>query len=197
MPTLGHNKGAAMTPRSLAGRCSWRYVCLGAVTFAAIETGSIAAQTKTVPPVSAAALQKLLPAVDGWTSGVARADLVEISADAKYSFASVTLTKEDLRVKLTLADTGFSPDILTALATMVITMPDDYSGQVGGLTIKRSLIGGSPAVEAWDAQKTAGEIAVVVGGRFVVSLEASKVDTLATLRGILDKIDLKALAALK
>lgn len=170
----------------------------GLVTsFAVAAVLAGAAQTKAVPPVAPAALQKLLPTVDGWTSGVARADLIELSPEAKYSFASVTLTKADQRVKLTLADTGFSADCLGALATMVVTMPEDYSGTVGALAIKRTAISGSPGVEAWDPQKTAGEVTVVVGGRFVAALEASKVDSVATLRGMLDKVDLKALADLK
>ena len=197
MHTLGHNKGAAMTLRSRVGRCSWVHVCLGAATFAAVGTWSVAAQTKTVPPVAAASLQKLLPAVEGWTPGIARADLIEITPAAKYSVASQSFTKSDQRFRLTIADTGFSQESLTALASMIVTMPDDYAGEVGSLAIKRQLIGGSPAVEAWDATKSAGEVAVVVGGRFVVSLEASKVDSIATLRGLLEKIDLKALAGLK
>jgi len=186
-----------MMLRNAAGRFSTTCVCYLATMFFASVALSGAAQTKAVPPVAATALQKLLPTVDGWTGGVARGDLVEISPDAKYSFASQTFTKGDQRVKLTLADTGFSTDSLAALATMVVSMPDDYSGDVGGLAIKRTLIGGSPAVEAWDAKKTAGEVTVVVGGRFVASLEASKIDSVATLRGMLDKVDLKALAALK
>ena len=164
--------------------------------FAAVAT-SAAAQTKSVPPVAADALQKLLPTVDGWTSGPARADLVELSADTKYSFASVTLTKGDQRVKLTLADTGSNADSLAALATMVVSMPDDYSGDVGEMSIKRSSIGGSPGVETWEAKKTTGEVTVVVGGRFVATVESSKIDSVATLRSILEKVDLKALGALK
>ena len=186
-----------MMLRNPASRFLTAGVCCLATMFVAAVALRGAAQAKTVPPVAPAALQKLLPTIDGWTGGVARGDVVEISPDAKYSFASQTFTKDDQRVKLTLADTGLSTDSLTALATMVVTMPDDYSGEVGGLAIKRSLIGGSPAVEAWDAKKTAGEVTVVVGGRFVASVEASKIDSLATLRGMLDKIDLKALAALK
>ena len=185
-----------MTFRSPVGRTRWvsaSWVMSACVAAAAFDQ----AAQKPVPPVAAVVLQKLLPAIDGWTSGVARTDLVEMSADAKYSIATVTLTKEGHRVRLSIADTGFSSDSLTALATMVMTMPEDYAGDVGGMAIKRTVIAGSPAVEAWDAAKSAGEVAVVVGGRFVVSLEALKLDSLATLKGILEKVDLKALAALK
>ena len=186
-----------MMMRRPVDRFWWVRACWFVTICVSLAGFTYANQAKAVPPVAAAALQKLMPSIDGWTSGVAREGLVEISADAKYSFASLNFTKDDLRVKLTLADTGSSADILTALAAMVVTMPEDYSGQVGALAIKRMLIGGSPAVEAWDAQKSAGEIAVVVGGRFVATVEATKVDSVATMRAILDKVDLKALAALK
>ena len=184
-----------MTLRNPARACSM--ICVSTLALAGAVSITIAGQSKTVPPVAAAALEKLLPTIEGWTSGAARSDMVEVSPDAKYSFASVTLTKGDQRVKLTLADTGASSDSLTALATMVVTMPDDYSGQVGDMSIKRLSIGGSPAVEAWDAHKSAGEVTTVVGGRFVASVESSKIDSIATLRGVLDKVDLKALAAVK
>ncbi|HKV99703.1 MAG TPA: hypothetical protein VJN96_07760 [Vicinamibacterales bacterium] len=168
-----------------------------AIILAGTVAVASASQTKAVPPVAPAALQKLLPAIDGWTSGVARADLVELSPETKYSFANMTFTRNDQRVKLTLADTGFSSDSLAALAMMVVSMPDDFSGQVGDMSIKRTLIGGAPGVEAWDPQKSAGEVTVVVGGRFVATAETSKIDSIATLRSVLDKVDLKALAALK
>ena len=176
-----------------------RYACVMLV----LALGSIPAvtraqtQNKPVPPVAAAALQKLLPVIDGWTSGVARADLVELSPEAKYTFASVTLTKGDFKVKLQLADSGSSADVLLVIATMVATLPQDYSGDVSGATIKRTMIAESPAAESWHKENSSGEITVVVGGRFVASVETSKADSLETLRGILAKVDLRALAALK
>jgi len=186
-----------MNLRNPARASSHVVACALAVTVVGAVCVRAAGQSKAVPPVAAAALEKLLPTIDGWTSGATRADLVELSADSKYSFASVTLTKADQRVKLTLADTGSSADSLGALATMVVSMPDDYSGDVGDMSIKRTAIGGSPGVETWDAKKTAGEVTVVVGGRFVATAESSKIDSVATLRGIVDKVDLKALGALK
>src|SRR5947207_1270110 len=94
------------------------------------------AQT-TVAPVAAAALQKLLPTIDGWTNGAVRADKVDMSADAVYTFASVTLTKADSRVKLQLSDSATSADTLSALASIVTSMPSDFAGNVGGSSIKR------------------------------------------------------------
>jgi hypothetical protein len=49
----------------------------------------------------------------------------------------------------------------------------------------------------WDSEELTGEIAVVVAGRFVVSVEASTADSLESLRAILAGVDLKALGALR
>jgi hypothetical protein len=103
-----------------------------------------------------------------------------------------------MQVKLTLADTDGHADSLVALAPMVISLPDDHVGQVPpATTITRLKVEGSPAVEMWDSEKLTGEIAVVVAGRFVVSVETSKADSLESLRAVLASVDLKALGALK
>ena len=174
----------------------WLTALIAAFTVASVFPAS-ASQNKSATPVPAATMEKLLPVVDGWTATPPRTDLVVLSPDASYSVASTTLIKEAVRVKVTLADTGGSGDTLAMLATIVVSMPEDFSDSVSGSSVKRSQIGGSPASEMWDPQKSSGEITVVVGKRFVASVESSKVDSLATLRAILDKIDLKALGALK
>ena len=148
--------------------------------------------------VAPAALQKLLPAPDGWTKGVVRSNQVDISADVSYTVASVSYGKEGMQVKLTIADTGGHSDSLIALAAMVMTLPEDHVGQIPpATTITRIKVDGSPAVEMWDSEKLNGEIAVVINGRFVAAVETSKADSLETLRAVLATVDLKALAALK
>ena len=183
----------AHSPSSLP---SWLTALIAALVVASVLPAS-ARQNKSVTPVPAATLQKLLPVIDGWTATPPRADLVVLSPDASYSVASTTLIKDATRVKVTLADTGGSADTLAALAMIVVSMPDDFSESVSGSTVKRAQIGGSPASEMWDPQKGSGEITVVVAKRFVASVESSKIDSLPTLRAILDRIDLKALGELK
>ena len=149
--------------------------------------------------VSPAVLEKLLPAApEGWTRLGARLNQVNISDDCSYTSASATFTKGDMRVKLTVADTGSHAEGLATLAMSVVTLPDGHVGKIPpATTITRTKIDGSPAVEMWDAEKLQGEITVVVGGRFVASVETSKADSLETLKAILAGVDLKALGALK
>ena len=175
----------------------WLPVLIAAFAAASTLPGSAGQQNKPATPVPAAALEKLLPVVDGWTGTPPRTDLVVMSPDVTYSSASTTLVKDAVRVKITLSDTGGAADTLSALAMVVVSMPEDFSESVSGSTVKRMQIGGSPASEIWDGQKSSGEITVVVARRFVAAVESSKIDSLATLRAILDKIDLKSLGELK
>ena len=149
--------------------------------------------------VSPAALGKLLPAApEGWVRLDPRLNQVNISDECSYTSASSTYTKGNLRVKLTLADTGSHAEGLATLAMSVVTLPDGHVGKIPPATIiTRMNIDGSPAAEMWDAEKLNGEITVVVGGRFVASVETSKADSLEPLKAILAGVDLKALGALK
>jgi hypothetical protein len=54
-----------------------------------------------------------------------------------------------------------------------------------------------PAAYRWDAEKREGEYTVVINGRFVAKVEATKADSLETLRAIIDQIDMKKLGDLK
>lgn len=148
--------------------------------------------------VAASELAKLLPAPEGWTRGEVRSSQVDLSAECAYACVSLPLVKDDMRLKLTLADTGAHTEALAALAALVVTLPEDSVKEIPpATTIKRLKIDGSPAAEMWDAAKKTGEITVVIGGRFVVTVEAQRAESLDTLRAVLASVDLKSLAALK
>jgi hypothetical protein len=179
---------------------------VGAATAAALATMviTVAAQPsgqdtkKPVPVVAVTALEPLLPTVDGWTKGPAKTDRVVVSDTCSYAFAGAVYTNGEGKVRVTVADTGFGPDSLVTLATMVVTLPDDYSGDVPPSSkVARVLFKGSPAATLWDHAKAEGEFTVLVGGRFVAKAEGSHLDNLDTLRGFIDRIDLKRLADLK
>lgn len=150
------------------------------------------------PLVSQASLSALMPSPDGWTKETQKTDQVTLSSTCDYTFAAVTYAKGAMRVKITLADSGSAQESLLVLAPMVILLPDDYTGTITPATVVTRLkIAESPAAERWDDDKHDGEITVLVGGRFVASLEGSHVDRLETLRVILRQIDLKKVADLK
>lgn len=160
--------------------------------------GAQPAQGGAAKLVAPAVLAKLLPTPEGWTRGEIRSSQIEISAECNYSTACLPLTKGEMRLKVTVADTGSHTDALIALASLVVTLPDDCVQQVPpATTIKKAKVNGLPTAEMWDAAKQSGEISVVVNDRFVVTVEAQKAESLDALRAVLASVDLKAIAALK
>jgi hypothetical protein len=148
------------------------------VLFAAMMNAQVNPPQQKTTLIAPAALAKLLPAFEGWTKGEARSSQIDLTSECCYTFASAPYTKDEFRLKLTIADTGSREEPLLALASMVVTLPED-------------------CVEMWDSGKMSGEITVVVAGRFVVAVEAQKADSLDTLRALLASVDLKAVGALK
>ena len=175
-------------------------MCFG-VAFA--SASGAAAQGK--PPAAAdshlvapAVLAKLLPAPDGWSKGEIKPNQIDDASGCNYTVASVTYTKDGLRLRITIADTGAHAGSLIAVAPMIATLPDDFDGKVPPATIlKRMKIDGSPASEMWDAEKMTGEVTVLLSGRFVVAVDAQKADSPELLRAMLALVDVKALASLK
>lgn len=175
-----------------------RLLALGGALFVALTANPMAmtrpAGTGYVAPT---ALQNVLPVLEGWTRGEPRAAEVDYP-DCRYTFATAVYTRGETRLKVTLADTDASSNALAALATMVVTLPDDYSEKIPpASTIQRFQVAGSPAAELWDAEKMKGEVVLVLANRFVVEVQAQKADAPETMRAVLAAVDLKALAALR
>ena len=148
--------------------------------------------------VSAAALEALIPAPDGWTKVSGRASEVAISPTVAYVAANALFTKDASRVRVTIADTDGSADVLVALATMVVSLPDGHSQTMKpATTITRASYKNWPSAERWDGVKMAGELSVVVNGRFVIALDGSGLESPVTLFEVLEAIDLGAVARLK
>ena len=143
-------------------------------------------------------LEPLLPAPEGWTRAKAGSNSVVVSESCDYSFADATYLKDGMKVRVTLADTGFNAQALGLLATMVVSLPDGYTGEVPpATTVARVNVNGLPAASRWDAKDREGEFTMLVAGRFVVKAEGTKVDALATLRAIVELVDVKKVGALK
>lgn len=180
--------------RTLAG-----VLAIGVVTAVAVSAQPAPQPQKpSLALVATAALEPLLPQPDGWTRVKAGGSRVDVSESCGYAFADATLMKGTMKVRVTLADTGRNEESLGLLATMVVSFPEGYTGTVPPATsIARPTLGGVLAASRWDAELSEGEFTILVDGRFVVKVEGTKVDDLATLRAIAELVDLKKLAALK
>lgn len=149
------------------------------------------------PVVAVTALTPLVPAPAGWTKLREASNHVELAPGVDYAYADAVFLKEDLRVRLTVADTGGHQESLMAFASVIMSFPDNYVGKVEpATTITRAKFNEWPAAELWDPEKCKGEVTVLVAGRFVAKAEGNA-DTLETLKALVGQIDLKKLAALK
>jgi hypothetical protein len=190
-----------MTLRTLLG--PHIRLAAAALTIAAAVTLSLSAQTPPAPAapgplVAATVLEPLLPSPDGWTRTKASSDRVTVSASCLYSFAGATYTKDAMTVRVTVADTGSNEEALGLLATMVVSLPENYVGEVPpATTVARLTVGGQPAASRWDDKAKEGEFTVVVGGRFVAMAEGRHMTDPATLRAIVELVDLKKLRELR
>jgi hypothetical protein len=168
------------------------------VLFGSAPVAGRASADRAAHLVAPAEIAKTLPAPEGWTKTDVRLSQIDISSDCSYTFASATYTKGDVRLKLTIADTGAHPDSLMALVAMIVTLPDGHADKIPpATTIARVKIDGMPAADVWNGDKMKGELAVLVAERFAVMIEALKSDAAATQRAFLETIDLKAVAAMK
>ncbi|HKV99474.1 MAG TPA: hypothetical protein VJN96_06615 [Vicinamibacterales bacterium] len=151
---------------------------------------------KVVPVVAPAALEQFVPAaLDGWTK--VRSTSFRVTDGCAYTFAEAVYTNGDAKLRLTVADTGFDGDALMTVATIVLSFPAGHTETIPPDTvISRITYREYPAATMWNKAKSEGEFTVVVGDRFVVKVESTRGGDVETLRGVLDKIDLKKITEL-
>lgn len=147
---------------------------------------------KAVDPVSFRDLQTLFPSLDGWEKAKPTGE--KISAPFRYSNAEVTYTKGDSRIVLKLADSGFNQLFFAPFAML---MQVGYEKETQDGYEKSTTIAGQPGYEKWNSERKDGELTVVIGKRFLMSIEGDRVDDIKTLRDVVGKIDMAKLAAMK
>jgi hypothetical protein len=185
----------------MASRSLLRIVLTFATVAIAMAVAWCAARVEAqeqIATVPAAALERLLPAPAGWTRADVKADQVMISTDCSHPVAVASFTQGEMRVRITLADSATHSDSLTALAPMLVMLPEGYRERIPpATTIERLQRDGMQVAERWDEREGDGEITMLVKGRFVASAAGSHLDSLETLRAMLAETDLKKLAELK
>jgi len=147
---------------------------------------------KPVDPVSFRDLQAVMPDVVGWEKGSPTGE--RMTSPFSFSQASVTYKKGDAEIEQKILDSGFNQLLFTPF-TMFMAAGYEKQTQEG---FERSVnVAGNPGWEKWDKGSRNGELAVVVGKRFLVQLEGRGVDDVKTLHTVLDQTDLARLAAIK
>ncbi len=147
---------------------------------------------KTVEPVSFRELQALLPQVPGWT--MAAPEGARMTTPVTFSQASVNYSKGEATVEATIVDSGLNQ---LFFAPMTMFMATGYERQTANGYEKASVVNGNPGWERWDGATKDGELNMVVGQRFLVTLKGSGIGDARALREFMNRIDAGKLAGLK
>jgi hypothetical protein len=146
---------------------------------------------KAYEPVSFKELQGFLPDLSGWEKEKPRGE--SMTAPVKFSQAETAYTNGDARIEVKIVDTAMS---------RMLTMPyqmflmSGYQKETDTGYEKAAKVGGNPGWEKWDSESKRAELGVIVGERFLVTVEGSDTDV-KTVQGVIAKMDLGKLAGLK
>lgn len=168
---------------------------LGQLTDAAkkaAETAKEMQEMKPVDPVSFNALLPLLPeAPAGFTAaGEPRGETTQ-AMGVKVSEVERNYTKGDQHLRIKIVDGAYNPLIYAGVTMAAQFARESTEGFEKGVTID-----GNPGIEKWNKAGKRGEIDVVVAKRFLVSIDASPVES-DFARSVYNALEKAKLAALK
>lgn len=185
--------GAPQTPQEAVKQGADAMAAAGAMLGAMM--GGDAKGAGAVTPVDFRELKALLPeSIGGMKRGEesgernAVAGISVSQAQARYSDGG----KSRLRLKIT--DAG-SMSGFAGVAAAAWTMFDIDKETPNGYE-KTSTVGGRRMHEQWDNRDKRGEVAMIVGGRFIVEIRGNGVE-MKDLKQAINAIDVKKLEALK
>jgi hypothetical protein len=137
-------------------------------------------------------LKALLPELDGWTRSDERGE--QLSMPVTYSRAEAVYRRDDSRLELEIVDTALSQMLL---APMSVFLASGYSERSDDGFKRAAKIGAYPGLEDWNSASRSGEVAAVVGNRYIVRASGDDVADLAPLRQLVESVDLGRLGALR
>jgi hypothetical protein len=147
---------------------------------------------KVVEPVTFQALQTLLPKVSGWEMGEPEGE--RMTAPMPYSQTEARYTKGDSQVEVKIVDTGFAQMLMAPWSMMLAS---GYSRESSSGYEKATTIGGNPGIEKWDKSSKNGELDILVGKRFMVTIESHDIDDMKTVQEFASSMNFGSLASAK
>jgi hypothetical protein len=162
-----------------------------AKAMAAAFTGK-GADGKPVDPVAFKTMQTYLPAMAGWEMREPRGE--RMTMPMPYSETSARYRKGEVTVNVKIMDTGLSPMLITPLTMMLTT---GYSKETSDGYEKATTINGNPAREEWHSRDNRGELNVLLGKRFIVTVDGHDLSDIKDLHAFTSAMDFNAIAALK
>ena len=150
------------------------------------------ADGKPVQTIAFQTLQTHLPKVSGWEMGEPQGQ--RMTMPMPFSQVETDYRKGDSEIEVTIVDTGFAQMLIAPWSMMLAS---GYSTETNNGYEKATTVGGHPAFEKWNSRDKDGELNILVGKRFMVSLDGRELGDIKDLHTFASAIDLGAIAALK
>ena len=147
---------------------------------------------KAVEPVAFQTLQSHLPKVSGWEMDEPEGE--RMTMPVPFSQVETQYKKGETRIEAKIVDTGFAQLLMAPWSMM---MAAGYSRESSSGYEKSTSLSGNPAIEKWDKSSKNGELDVLVGKRFMLSLEGHDLNDIKQLQDFASNFNLSAIAAAK
>jgi hypothetical protein len=147
---------------------------------------------KPVEPIAFQTLKSHLPAVSGWEMKEPEGE--RMTMPVPFSQIEARYTKGESRVDVKIVDTGFAQLLIAPWSMMLAS---GYERETSRGYEKSTTIAGNPAIEKWNKDRKNGEIDVLLGKRFMVTIEGRDIDDITQLQQFASNFDFGAIAALK
>jgi len=147
---------------------------------------------KPVDPVAFQVLQTHLPKISGWEMSEPEGE--RMTMPVAYSQVESTYKKGDARVDVKIIDTGFAQMLMAPWSMMIAS---GYSRESSSGYEKATSVSGNPGIEKWNKSAKNGEIDVLVGKRFMISIEGHDIDDMKPVQEFVSSMNFGAIAAAK
>ena len=159
---------------------------------AAAFGGGKTADGKRIEPIAFQTLQTHLPKVSGWEMEEPQGQ--RMTMPVPFSQVETEYRKGDSRIELTIVDTGFAQMLIAPWSMMLAA---GFSNETSDGYQKAANIAGHPAFEEWRTRDKDGTLNILVGKRYMVTLDGHDIADMKELHQFASAIDLGAIAALK
>ena len=150
------------------------------------------ADGKPVEPIAFQTLQSHLPNVSGWEMSEPEGE--RMTMPVPFSQIEADYRKGEANVDVKIVDTGFAQMLVAPWSMMLAT---GYSRETSDGYEKATTVNGQPAIEKWSKRSNNGELNILVGKRFMVTLEGRDIADIKDLQAFASAMDFGAIAGLK
>jgi hypothetical protein len=159
---------------------------------AAAMGGATGPDGKPVEPIAFQTLQTHLPKVSGWEMKEPEGE--RMTSPFPFSQIEARYTKGEARIDAKIVDTGFAQMLVAPWSMMLAA---GYSKESSRGYEKATTVSGHPAIEKWTKDTKRGELDVLVGKRFMVTIEGRGVDDIKAVQDFASNFNFGAIAAAK